>query len=272
MSSCSNNFQLLQDSALLCLGSDIMNGWKNGEVDALIFDCDGTLVNSMGYFWHNGWLALCKDDYPHFTEEVFLSLAGLPVREIVANHVIKCSDLNDPRVDDFLQKKHDMVKNARERGEYPTDITCVTDVCRFNMGLKESDSSSCKKLRMAVASSGDRQHVLSDLEFRNLNSFFNLNNLDVPIAQGVSSLIDDDDEPKRNLTNMSESHLIVTRECVKNGKPEPDLFLEACSRLGVRPERCVGFEDADLGIEALKRAGFQQKFIVDVRKIKRYPN
>jgi len=41
------------------------------------------------------------------------------------------------------------------------------------------------------------------------------------------------------------------------GKPHPDLFLEAASRLGVAPAACVVFEDAPLGIEAARRAGMR---------------
>ena len=45
-------------------------------------------------------------------------------------------------------------------------------------------------------------------------------------------------------------------------KPEPDVFLEAARRIGVAPELCVGFEDAELGLTAVRRAGMQA---VDVR-------
>ena len=40
------------------------------------------------------------------------------------------------------------------------------------------------------------------------------------------------------------------------GKPAPDMFIEACRRLNVRPERCIGVEDAIVGVRALKAAGF----------------
>jgi len=40
------------------------------------------------------------------------------------------------------------------------------------------------------------------------------------------------------------------------GKPAPDLFIEACRRLNCRPERCIGVEDAIVGVQALKLANF----------------
>jgi alpha,alpha-trehalase len=41
-----------------------------------------------------------------------------------------------------------------------------------------------------------------------------------------------------------------------NGKPAPDLFVEAARRLGVAPDRAVVFEDAVAGVEAARRGGF----------------
>ncbi len=40
------------------------------------------------------------------------------------------------------------------------------------------------------------------------------------------------------------------------GKPEPDLFLLAAKKLGVKPERSVVFEDAESGVAAGKKGGF----------------
>jgi len=55
---------------------------------------------------------------------------------------------------------------------------------------------------------------------------------------------------------------IVTAEDTARHKPEPDVFLEAARRLGVAAKNCVVFEDADLGVEAARRAGM---LCVDVR-------
>lgn len=42
---------------------------------------------------------------------------------------------------------------------------------------------------------------------------------------------------------------------VAEGKPAPDLFLHAASRMGVPPERCVVIEDSRFGVAAARAAG-----------------
>ena len=55
---------------------------------------------------------------------------------------------------------------------------------------------------------------------------------------------------------------IVCAEDTTKHKPEPDVFLEAARRLGISPADCLVFEDADLGVEAAKRANMK---CIDVR-------
>ncbi len=40
------------------------------------------------------------------------------------------------------------------------------------------------------------------------------------------------------------------------GKPAPDMFLEACRRLNSEPQRTIGVEDAMVGVQAAKAAGY----------------
>ena len=55
---------------------------------------------------------------------------------------------------------------------------------------------------------------------------------------------------------------IVSADDVPNGKPAPDIFIESARRIGVKPQHCIVFEDADNGIIAAKAAGME---VIDIR-------
>ncbi|WP_437887203.1 fructose-1-phosphate/6-phosphogluconate phosphatase [Phytobacter sp. V91] len=55
---------------------------------------------------------------------------------------------------------------------------------------------------------------------------------------------------------------VVAADDVKNHKPAPDTFLLCAERMGVAPDQCVVFEDADFGLQAARAAGMDA---VDVR-------
>lgn len=85
------------------------------------------------------------------------------------------------------------------------------------------------RLPMAVASNGHRQVVEASLT-----------------ATGLRALFD----------------TVVTVDDVAEGKPAPDIFIEAARRLGAAPHLCQVFEDSDEGLEAARRAGIPAR---DVR-------
>jgi len=50
---------------------------------------------------------------------------------------------------------------------------------------------------------------------------------------------------------------IASAEDVINGKPAPDVFLKAASRMAIEAARCVVIEDSPYGIEAARRGGMK---------------
>ena len=72
---------------------------------------------------------------------------------------------------------------------------------------------------------------------------------------------------------------LFTADMVTKGKPEPDLFLLAAQKMGVKPENCVVIEDSIAGMTAGIRAGMEvvaflgcemnnnQKYIEKVKKL-----
>lgn len=49
--------------------------------------------------------------------------------------------------------------------------------------------------------------------------------------------------------------VIVGVEDYVHGKPAPDPYLAAACKLGVAPERCLAFEDSEIGIQSASSAG-----------------
>ena len=58
---------------------------------------------------------------------------------------------------------------------------------------------------------------------------------------------------------------IISSDEVANGKPAPDVYLEACRRLGCSPEHCICIEDSGSGIQAGKKAGMKVIAVPDSR-------
>lgn len=48
---------------------------------------------------------------------------------------------------------------------------------------------------------------------------------------------------------------VVDANTIKNGKPDPEIFLVAADNLAVEPKACLGIEDSVAGIRSIKSAG-----------------
>ena len=106
----------------------------------------------------------------------------------------------------------------------------------------------------------------------------------VPVKEGLYELLDALDEkkiPAAVATSSSPDHAywnleragirdrfaaIITGEMVKEGKPSPEIYLTACSKLGISPEEAMALEDATSGILSASRAGMYTVLIPDLLK------
>ena len=187
----------------------------NFEPKGIIFDCDGTLADTMPLHWL-AWQTIAKRYNLHFPEDRFYSLGGVPSRDI-----LKMLAEEQGVTLDHLQAAHEKENAYLPLMAQVEPIHCVVEVARENFG----------KIPMAVASGGTRQIIEQVLEHLKIRHYFNA---------------------------------VVTSECVVNQKPAPDIFLEAARRIGVDPKFCRGYEDTDLGMQAIRSAGMEA---VDVRQL-----
>lgn len=178
--------------------------------DAVIFDCDGTLVDSMPAHFEAWCEALALYGAGGvFKEDVFLAMGGRPTRDIVVELNDEYDLHLDPEAVAFAKREAFL----RRLGS----VTLIDEVASFADSLRG-------KLPMAIASGGSRMVVEKTLRI-----------------VGVSDWFDE----------------VVTADDVVEGKPAPDIFIEAARLLGISPDRCLVLEDAPAGILAAQRAGMQ---------------
>lgn len=178
-----------------------------------IFDCDGTLADTMPLHYR-AWQEALAERNAEMAEQLFYDLAGVPTVDIVR----------------ILNDRFGYSLDAAETAEakeirYEQLLPRLTPVERVVQLVREYHG----RYPLAVASGGIRRLVEQTLAVLEISHYFDA---------------------------------VCTAEDVELGKPNPDLFLLAASRLGVPPEECIVFEDSDLGLQAAERAGMQG---VDIR-------
>lgn len=187
--------------------------WQFQSYDALLFDCDGTLADTMPAHYR-AWLHVTGAHGIAFDENRFYGLGGRPTRDILATLAREAGLELD--LEHGVKEKEAAFLAQLDR---VAAIDPVIDVVRRSRG----------RVPMAVVTGGYRAVCTRILAH-------------VGIADAFDALVASED------TTLH--------------KPEPEPFLEAARRLGARPQRCVVWEDSDLGIEAARRAGMEW---VDVR-------
>jgi len=91
----------------------------------------------------------------------------------------------------------------------------------------------------------------------------------IPASVGSST-------PRKNIDTVIEMagleglfDAIVSADDVQRGKPDPEVFLKGAAKLNRKPERCVVFEDAFVGIQAGKSGGMKVVGIASTHPIEK---
>jgi beta-phosphoglucomutase family hydrolase len=177
-----------------------------GEFKAYLFDCDGTIVDSMPLHYVAWKTALSEYDC-EFDEDLFYALGGMPVAEIIGT-LNKLHGLKMPVAE--VEK--------RKEGLYYEILPKLEGVPEVVEHIHESHG----RIPFAVVSGSRRASIEASLT-----------------ALGL----------------LDQFDVLVGAEDYTRAKPDPEPFLIAAEKLGVKPEHCLVFEDTDMGIQAAKAAG-----------------
>ncbi|WP_273323729.1 HAD family hydrolase [Vallitalea guaymasensis] len=88
--------------------------------------------------------------------------------------------------------------------------------------------------------------------------------MEIPTAVATSTNRSDAIELLEKVDIVGYFNTIVCGDEIEKGKPEPDIFLMASKKLGVKPERCIVLEDSETGILAATRANMIPIWIPDI--------
>lgn len=125
-------------------------------IKGLIFDCDGTLANTMPLHWQ-AWQVVATRYRLHFPVDRFYALGGVPSRDI-----FKMLAEEQGVTLDHLQAAHEKESAYLPLMAEVEPIHAVVDVARANLG----------KIPMAVASGGTRQIIEQVLEKLGIRHYF----------------------------------------------------------------------------------------------------
>lgn len=121
----------------------------------LIFDCDGTLADTMPIHWR-AWHLITQRYGLHFPEERFYQLGGVPARDI-----LKMLAQEQDRSLDHIAVAHEKEEKYLESLSQVEPIHAVVEIAKANHG----------KVPMAVASGGTQRiisMVIEKLKIRHL--------------------------------------------------------------------------------------------------------
>lgn len=189
------------------------------SIKAIIFDCDGTLVDSEeAHFF--AWRRAVQNWRGDLTLEEYPSYAGKPgatiARQLAEKTGRDCAD-------ELFAQKREYFLEYLHQGLPPIKDT-VDFVHRL---LKEKETLGIK---LAIASATIKPEIVKNLELLSIKDAFDV------VLSGHEDLKDYHDPEGVN-------------------KPKPYIYLHAAKLLGLSPAECVVIEDSMTGVISSKAAG-----------------
>jgi beta-phosphoglucomutase-like phosphatase (HAD superfamily) len=189
------------------------------QIKAVIFDCDGTLVDSEKSHLA-AWQDVAKDFTVDFSREEYISFVGgsdTSVSKILAERIGHDNPF------DLLDKKRKYFLSRLNEGLSPINPT--VDFAKMLLETKDIHG-----LKIAVASAALKYEVLANIKNLGLEGAFDL------VLSGHDDLTDYLDPEGVN-------------------KPKPYIYQHAAKLLGLDPKECVAIEDSFTGVTSGVSAG-----------------
>jgi HAD superfamily hydrolase (TIGR01509 family) len=95
-----------------------------------------------------------------------------------------------------------------------------------------------------------------------LLTYLKQENYKIGLASSTRRLVVEKEIGAAGLTKWFDD--ILCGDAVTKSKPEPDIYLLSCKRLGVLPEEAYGIEDSYNGMRAIYRAGMKPIMVPDL--------
>lgn len=197
------------------------------EVKAIIFDCDGTLVDSeiiqyysWAYAFENQGYQLTKEEYVSLLHEY--GLVGMPAaNEILAN--IGASLVGRDCSAQLYEDMQERIEELRVEGFPPIESTLA-----FLHQLAAQKKSL--GIKLGVASGAKKEQILKNLRNLQIENYFD------------------------TIVSGSEDVSIYS-DCDGTNKPKPYVYMVAAKNLGVMPTECIAIEDSQTGVLSSSTAG-----------------
>lgn len=191
----------------------------DNSIKAIIFDCDGTLIDNIPSFQYAWQKILVSRNHYYSLDDHFMCV-GHASPDIVKAFAAR---LNISSTDDLLleckKHYHEHLKTCLKPIQHTVDFALNLVKEKERLGIK-----------LAVASAGKKKEIMESLAFVGLDKAFDV------IVSGQDDLQGYHDPEGVN-------------------KPKPYIYLHAAKMLGADPSSCIAIEDTHAGSTAAVKAG-----------------
>lgn len=188
------------------------------QIRAVVFDLDGTLINTEKYYVRLG-MEVSKEMGYDIPREVILSLRSLNRK------------FSKPMLQEMYGADFDFEYFHRTRNE------------RFARLLEEK----------GIEKKPGADEILDYLKENGYRT-----------AVATATDLERAERYLREIKLYEKFDQIISVSNVANGKPMPDVYLEACRQLGEEPENCMAVEDSENGVKSAYGAGMRVVMVPDL--------